>query len=123
MRVLRRIFTAVLLLCSMAATAQQMELFVNVEELLPADVEVQGATQGFAIYGRYGFSMHDKGQCVVVDMRRGKYVSTFIMEGNTGHCNNASFGKQYRCYGWNFCSVSCLWSYNRKPLRKGDGRY
>lgn len=96
MRVLRTIFTTTLLLWSVVATAQQanagMELFVDVAELLPADVEVQGATQGFAIYGRYGFSMHDKGQCVILDMKRKEFVSTFVLEGNTGHCNNASFG-------------------------------
>jgi hypothetical protein len=69
-----------------------MEPFLNVADLLPDNVEVQGATQGFAIHGRYGFSMHDKGQCVIIDMRRREFVSTYVMEGNTGHCNNASFG-------------------------------
>jgi hypothetical protein len=36
--------------------------------------------------------MHDKGQCVIIDLRRREFVSTYVMEGNTGHCNNASFG-------------------------------
>ena len=88
---------AAMLLSAFVATAQEsvlseMEPFVDVAELLPDNVEVRGATQGFAIYGRYGFSMHDQGQCVVIDMRRKEFVATFIMEGNTGHCNNASFG-------------------------------
>lgn len=68
------------------------EMFINVADLLPEDVKVEGSTQGFAIYGRYGFSVHDKGQCVVIDLKRKRFINTFILEGNTGHCNNASFG-------------------------------
>lgn len=93
---MRRVLTTLLsIFVWCAASAQplgEMELFVNVADLLPADVEVQGSTQGFAIKGRYGFSVHDKGQCVVIDLKRREFVSTFILEGNTGHCNNASFG-------------------------------
>lgn len=69
-----------------------LEEFVNVADLLPEDVVVNGSTQGFAIYGRYAFSVHDKGQCVIIDLKRRSFVNTFILEGNTGHCNNASFG-------------------------------
>lgn len=68
---------------------------MNVADLLPESVEVNGSSQGMAIWGRYAFLMHDKGQCVIVDMRRKEYVSTFIAEHNTGHCNNASFGNEY----------------------------
>ena len=93
----RTILLTLLLLTALAVRAQEsvladMEPFLNVADLLPDNVEVQGATQGFAIHGRYGFSMHDKGQCVIIDMRRREFVSTYVMEGNTGHCNNASFG-------------------------------
>ena len=93
----RTILLTLLLLTALAVRAQEsvladMEPFLNVADLLPDNVEVQGATQGFAIHGRYGFSMHDKGQCVIIDMRRQEFVSTYVMEGNTGHCNNASFG-------------------------------
>lgn len=66
----------------------------NVADLLPSDVEVRGSSQGMAINGRYAFLMHDKGQCVVVDMKRWAFVATYVMEGNTGHCNNASFGRE-----------------------------
>ena len=69
-----------------------LEEFVNVADLLPEDVVVNGSTQGFAIYGRYAFSVHDKGQCVILDLKRRSFVNTFVLEGNTGHCNNASFG-------------------------------
>lgn len=70
----------------------EWEQVCDVNDLLPADVEVNGSTQGLAIYGNYAFSMHDKGQCVIIDLKRMRYVNTFVMEGNTGHCNNASFG-------------------------------
>ena len=91
--------TLLLAMWSVASVAQQRiaplgeaELVCNVNDLLPESVEVKGSTQGFAIYGDYGFSMHDKGQCVIIDLKHKRYVNTFVMEGNTGHCNNASFG-------------------------------
>ncbi len=71
------------------------ERVCNVDDLLPRDVEVKGSTQGFAICGNYAFSMHDKGECVILDIKRNRYVNHFTVEGNTGHCNNASFGCEY----------------------------
>ena len=87
----------ILLLGISSASAQnrildEAEIFADVAELLPENVQVNGSTQGFAIYGRYAFSMHDKGQCVIIDLKQKRFVNTFIIEGNTGHCNNASFG-------------------------------
>ena len=88
-----------LLFTSAVAVAQpsddllgKLECVMNVEDILHAQVEINGTTQGFAIYGRYAFSMHDKGQCVIIDLKRNRFVNTFVIEGNTGHCNNASFG-------------------------------
>ena len=96
---MRILITLLVVMWGCVVSAQQMamplgeaELVCNVNDLLPEDVEVNGATQGFAIYGRYGFSMHDKGQCVIIDLKRKQFVNTFVLEGNTGHCNNASFG-------------------------------
>lgn len=95
---MRALALVVALLCSLSVVAQERlplgeaELVCDVNDWLPADVEVAGTTQGFAIYGKYAFSVHDKGQCVVLDLKRRKFVSTFVLEGNTGHCNNASFG-------------------------------
>ena len=68
------------------------ELVCELGKITPDSVIVKGATQGFAIWGKYGFVFHDKGQCVVIDMKKNKFVSTFKLEGNTSHCNNASFG-------------------------------
>ncbi len=68
------------------------EFVCDLGKLTPDNVKVKGATQGFAIWGKYGFVFHDKGQCVVIDMKKNKFVSTFMLEGNKSHCNNASFG-------------------------------
>ncbi len=93
------VVTLLLVASWLGVSAQQLSLSIeekfNVAQLLPESVEVAGSSQGMAIWGRYAFLMHDKGQCVVVDIRREKYVNTFIMDGNTGHCNNASFGNEY----------------------------
>ena len=94
---MRTLYLILALCCTYTAVAQGLplgkaKLYANVEELLPDSVEVKGSTQGFAIYGRYGFSVHDKGECVVIDLRRKRFISKFTLEGNTGHCNNASFG-------------------------------
>ena len=95
----RSIILIFLILTAAVAIAQpkeelvgELERLLNVNDLLPQHIEINGTTQGFAIYGRYAFSMHDKGQCVIIDLKRNRFVNTFIIEGNTGHCNNASFG-------------------------------
>ena len=94
---MRTLYLILALCCTYTAVAQSLplgkaKLYANVAELLPDSVEVKGSTQGFAIYGRYGFSVHDKGECVVIALRRKRFISKFTLEGNTGHCNNASFG-------------------------------
>lgn len=95
----RSIILIFLILTAAVAIAQpkeelvgELERLLNVNDLLPQHIEINGTTQGFAIYGRYAFSMHDKGQCVIIDLKKKSLVNTFILDGNTGHCNNASFG-------------------------------
>lgn len=98
---LKKIFTAltVALFFGLMASAQEYkgpeltpEFVCDLGKLTPDNVKVKGATQGFAIWGKYGFVFHDKGQCVVIDMKKNKFVSSFMLEGNKSHCNNASFG-------------------------------
>ena len=61
----------------------------------PEAVTVKGSTQGFAMSGRYGFVFHDKGQCVVYDLKKKTFVNTFKLDvDETCHCNNASFGRE-----------------------------
>ena len=68
------------------------EFVCDLGQLTPENVKVKGSTQGLAIWGKYGFVLHDKGQCVIIDIKKNRFVSTFKLEGNTSHCNNASFG-------------------------------
>lgn len=71
------------------------ELYIDTSELIDTTaVTVKGSSQGLALWGRYAFSLHDKGQCVVLDMKRRRFVSTFKLDGNDSHCNNASFGAE-----------------------------
>lgn len=96
------ILTALMAVCSatMSAQAQRYllpshegELYLDTSELIDTTaVTIEGSSQGLALWGRYAFSLHDKGQCVVLDMKRRRFVGTFKLEGNGSHCNNASFG-------------------------------
>lgn len=56
-------------------------------------VEIRGSVQGMAIQGRYAVSLRNGGQCLILDMRQRECVAAFQLEGDTTHCNNASFGK------------------------------
>jgi hypothetical protein len=94
---MRSLVIALLLVFThLTAYTQQLSLSIdevmNVAQLLPDEVEVVGSSQGMAIWRRYAFLMHDKGQCVILDMNKKSVVATYTLEGNTGHCNNASFG-------------------------------
>ena len=90
---------AVALVSGFVASAQEYkgpeltpEFVCDLGQITPENVKVKGSTQGFAIWGKYGFVLHDKGQCVVIDMKKNKFVSSFKLDGNKSHCNNASFG-------------------------------
>ena len=65
---------------------------MDVADLVPDSVQLRSSTQGFAMWGRYGFSLRDKGQVVIVDLKKKKFINTFKLEGNSSHCNNAVFG-------------------------------
>ncbi len=99
---MRYLFALIFCLMSFTTMAQRhaaplgkARFVCNVDDLLPSDIQIKGSTQGFAIYGGYAFSMHDKGECVILDIKRKKYINSFVVEGNTGHCNNASFGTEF----------------------------
>ena len=97
---IHRICIAVLTLFTWQAAAQSDVLklestpYCNVADLLPDDVIVAGSSQGMAIYGDTAFLMHDKGQCVIINLKDKRFINTFLIEGNDGHCNNASFGRE-----------------------------
>lgn len=96
----------VLMLSALAVSAQEKkiekipgvppaksELVFDYDTVLPEGIEVKGAPQGFAISGKYGFSLRNRGQCLVFDLKKNKLVNSFKLEGNTSHCNSAGFGK------------------------------
>ena len=70
----------------------ELEFVCDFADWTPEDVAVEGSTQGLAIHGKYAFVMHHGGMCCVFDMKKKALVSAFMMDGNTGHCNNAAFG-------------------------------
>lgn len=100
MRISTRLVTAMAaLLCSLTSFSQEYkgpelkpEFVCDLGKITPEHVKVKGATQGFAIWGRYGFVLHDKGQCIVFDVKEKRFVSTFKLKDNVSHCNNACFG-------------------------------
>ena len=100
MRFLKHILISAAVLCGTAAFAQDSlkfrtdELFLEYDNVLPKDLKVKGPVQGFAIYKNYGFSIRNRGMCVILDMKKGEYVNSFMLEGNKSHCNNAGFGKE-----------------------------
>lgn len=98
---MRRLLLTILILCAAAAAQAQRyrlpafegEPYIDTSTIIDTTaVTIEGSSQGLALWGRYAFSLHDKGQCVVLDLKRRRFISTFQLEGNDSHCNNASFG-------------------------------
>ncbi len=71
------------------------DLVLEYDKVLPQDLKVKGPVQGFAISGDYGFSLRNRGMCVVLNMKDNSYVNSFMIEElGKAHCNNAGFGKE-----------------------------
>ena len=93
------IVTAITLMMGIQAGAQQKtnpvkdNLFLELDKVLPAELETKRPVQGFAIHKNYGISLRDGGMCIILDLKHKKYVNSFMLEGNVSHCNNAGFGK------------------------------
>ncbi len=68
------------------------EFVCDFADWTPADEEVTGSTQGFAMHGKYAFVLHDKGRICIFDMKKQRMAANYLMEGNSSHCNNACFG-------------------------------
>jgi acid phosphatase (class A) len=68
------------------------EFVCDFADWTPAEEEVTGSTQGFAMQGNYAFVLHDKGRLCIFDMKKKKMVANYLLEGNSSHCNNACFG-------------------------------
>ena len=108
------------------------ELVLEYDKVLPADFKVKGPVQGFAISGTYGFSLRDRGMCIVLDMKNNTYVNSFtIDELKRAHCNNAGFGKEKyskdsqfpllyitECRGTKCCYVTDITTEGAKVVQK-----
>lgn len=108
------------------------ELVLEYDKTLPADFKVKGAVQGFAINGNYGFSLRDRGMCVVLDIKNNSFVNAFtIDELKKAHCNNAGFGKEKyskdsqfpllyitECRGTKCCYVTDITTEGAKVVQK-----
>ena len=97
---MRRILLLALILLGLSSAVEASEplkikYFLNVADIMPDGIKVNGSSQGMAVWGRYAFLLHDQGQCVVVDIKRKRYVATYMLDQNQSHCNNASFGVEY----------------------------
>ena len=89
------LFTFGVVISSEAAEPLKTKFVLNVADIMPDGVKVKGSSQGMAVWGRYAFMLHDGGQCVVIDLKRQKFISTYMLDQNTSHCNNASFGVEH----------------------------
>lgn len=108
------------------------ELVLEYDKVLPAEFKVKGPVQGFAINGNYGFSLRDKGMCVVLDLKNNAFVNAFtIDELKKAHCNNAGFGKEKyskeskfpllyitECRGTKCCYVTDITTQGAKVVQK-----
>ena len=74
---MRRLLLTILILCAAAAAQAQRyrlpafegEPYIDTSTIIDTTaVAIEGSSQGLALWGRYAFSLHDKGQCVVLDL-------------------------------------------------------
>jgi hypothetical protein len=111
--------------------ALKSELLFNTDSIAPAGIAIKGAAQGMAIHRNYLFSFHDRGLCVIFDIKKGDYVNSFQLEGNKTHCNSANFGKEKyskesvfpllyisECGGRNCCNVTDITLEGSKIVQK-----
>lgn len=67
-------------------------LVLNLGDITPAEVQVDGHVQGLLVRDGYAFVFHHGGQVLVYDLDTERFVSSYFLPGNKSHCNNASFG-------------------------------
>lgn len=93
-------------------------------DIIPDSVTLRGSMQGMAICRNHAYLLRDKGQCIVIDLKRKKFVTEFMLPENNSHCNNASFGKGRKpllyvseCFGEKRCKVTDVFSPERKVVQ------
>ena len=78
--------------------AAQQQVMQRLGDWLPDTFTLKGSTQGLAIHRNQAVMLRDGGQCIMLDLKRHRFISAFMLNGNTSHCNNASFSS-LRLYG------------------------
>ncbi len=96
---------AVFLCLATSATAQRQYTVPTYEDRKEIDlndfIEIKNqyswhGAQGMAIHDGYLFALYHLGDCVVADLKNGKFINEYIIAGAAKtHCNNASFGVEY----------------------------
>lgn len=96
MKFCRPLLSMLAVLLSLAAAADDFELrhalVINLGDITPAEVQIDGHVQGLLVRDGYAFVFHHGGQVIVYNLDARQFVSSFYLPGNTSHCNNASFG-------------------------------
>lgn len=104
------------------------QMVADLEAWTPDSVKVKGSVQGFALHGKYAVVLHDKGLCCIYDMRKKTLAASYMLEGNTSHCNNANFGTEMgtvmpllyisECRGTHCCYVTDVTLEGSRILQK-----
>ena len=92
-------------------------------------VQLKGSMQG-----RYAVALRHGGQCLLLDLRKKSCIAAFQLEGNTTHCNNASFSSTFlqdkevqptlpllyvsSCYGDKACHVTRIGSQGSTTVQR-----
>ena len=103
------------------SAAGQRPVVQRLGDWLADSLPLQGSMQGLAVQGRYAVALRHGGQCLMLDLRKHRCIASYPLDGNTSHCNNASFAhSRYAdsdpfpllyvsgCYGDKACYVTRL---------------
>lgn len=100
--------------------AAQQPVMPYLGDWLPDSVTLVGSAQGLAIHRNQAVMLRHGGQCLLLDLKQHRLITSYMLNGNTSHCNNASFssirlyGDTYPllyisgCYGDKACYVTRL---------------
>lgn len=97
MKTVHNAIALLLALMPLIATAQQ-PVVLRLGDWLPDTVALSGSAQGMAIHSNCAVMLRHGGQCLLLDLKQHRLIASYMLDGNTTHCNNASFSS-LRPYG------------------------
>lgn len=100
MKTIHNAIALLFVLIPLFATAQQ-PVMQRLGNWLPDTVALSGSAQGLAIHRNQAVMLRHGGQCLLLDMKQHRLIASYMLDGNTTHCNNASFSS-LRHYGDTF---------------------